>query len=180
MAIEKNITFEGVSEKNMTKVFTLAYRRAFTKSVEYLFSKVFEYAPVGKTKSGVVNLRIALKWDFDWKKNEGFIGVPKGSEMEKIAFYTEIGTGERGLRGWQVWFDEKKPQFTVPIVPLKAKAMHFVNERGEDVFLKKSKGQRPQAWMRRAFYDHRNDVTTIWKKEFSDSNMKKLLKLEKI
>ena len=58
--------------------------------------------------------------------------------------------------------------------------MHFVNERGEDVFLKKSKGQRPQAWMRRAFYDHRNDVTTIWKKEFSDSNMKKLLKLEKI
>ena len=100
MAIEKNITFEGVSEKNMTKVFTLAYRRAFTKSVEYLFSKVFEYAPVGKTKSGVVNLRNALKWDFDWKKNEGFIGVPKGSEMEKIAFYTEMGTGERGLRGW--------------------------------------------------------------------------------
>ena len=173
-------TFTGAGEKDMTRVLLTAYRRAYTQSVEYLFSKVFEYAPIGKTKSGTVNLRNALKWDFDWEKNEAYIGVPLGSEMEKIAFYTEMGTGERGAAGWSVWFDEKKPQFTIPIVPIKAKAMHFVNTRGQDVFMKKSKGQAPQAWMRRAFYDHRNDIDRIWKKEFSDTNIRNLLKMESI
>lgn len=180
MAIMKKITFEGVSEKHMARVFSVAYRRAFTKTTEHLFSKVFEYAPVGKTKSGLVNLRNALEWDFDWRANSAFIGIPKGSEMEDVAFYTEMGTGQRGSEGWQVFFDEKKPNFTIPILPIKAKALHFVNEKGEDVFMKQSKGQRPQSWMRRAFYDHKKDVTKIWTKEFSDKNMRELIHMTKI
>ena len=175
--VKKSISFEGVCEKNMSKVFQLAYRRAFTKSTEYIFAKTFEYAPVGKAKTGLVNLRNALQWDFDWRRNEGFIGLPKGSELEDIAFYTEMGTGERGEKGWKQWFDEKKPQFTIPIVPIKAKTLHFVNEQGQDVFMKQSKGQKPQAWMRRAFWDSQKDVTKIWKKEFSDKNMRGLIKM---
>jgi len=177
---DTKIEFTGKGDLNIRRAFMLAYKRAFTKSTEYLFSKVFEYAPIGKTSRGSVNLRNALKWDFDWKTNEAFIGVPKGSEMEDIAFYTEMGTGERGQKGWRVWFDEKKPQFTVPIVPIKAKALHFVTESGKDIFMKTSKGQAPQSWMRRAFYDHQKDVEKIWKKEFSDSNIKALMHIEKI
>ena len=176
----EDITVKGFMEKNMSDVFMRAYRTAFTKSTEYLFTKVFEAAPVGKTKSGMVNLRNALKWDFDWEKMEAFIGVPKGGEMEDIAFYTEMGTGERGQKGWTQWFDEKKPQFTVPIVPIKAKALHFVNAAGQDVFMKQSKGQPPQSWMRKTFYDEQRIVERIWIKEFSDTNIKRMLKLEKV
>jgi len=86
--VYKKFSFEGKGEKHITRVFRMACIISFTKSTEYLFSKVFEYAPVGKTKSGLVNLRNALKWDFDWDKMEGHIGVPKDSEMEAIAFYT--------------------------------------------------------------------------------------------
>ena len=178
MANDKpGITVKGAYNKSMTEVFMRAYRTAFTKSTEYLFSKVFEYAPVGKTKSGLVNLRNALQWDFDWEKNEAYIGVPKGSEMEMIAFYTEMGTGERGQKGWTQFFDEKKPIFTVPILPIKAKALHFVNANGQDVFMKTSKGQKPQSWMRKSFYDNQRNVTKIWKKEFSDRNMRELIKM---
>ena len=178
--VKADISFKGIADLNIRNTFFTAYRNAFTKSVEYLFAKVFENAPVGKTKTGAVNLRNALKWDFDWEKNEAFIGVPVGSEMEMIAFYTEMGTGERGKKGWKVWFDEKMPEFTIPIVPIKAKAMHFVGNTGQDIFMKKSKGQRPQSWMRKTFYDERKNVETIWKKEFSDSNFKRILKMTKI
>lgn len=170
----------GKADNHMELVFLKAYKTAFVRSVEFLFTKVFENAPVSKTKSGTVNLRNALKWDFDFENNTAHIGVPKGSEMEMVAFYTEMGTGERGQKGWTQFFDEKKPQFTIPIVPINAKALHFVNERGEDVFMKESKGQPPQSWMRRAFYDNQYNIEKIWKREFSDSNIKALLKQETI
>ncbi len=111
------IDVKGESDRNMQLVFMTAYKRAFTKSVEYVFAKCFEYAPVGKTRKGAVNLRNAITYDFDWAKNEAFIGLPKGSEMEKVAFYTEMGTGERGAKGWTQFFEEKKPIFTIPISP---------------------------------------------------------------
>jgi len=171
--------FEGEGEKNMERVFMQAFKNAFTKSVEFIFAKCYVYAPVGKTKKGPVNLRNALRWDFDWSKWEAQIGIPSGSEMEKIAFYVEMGTGERGDKGWKQWFDESKPTFTIPIVPTKAKAMHFVNESGQDVFIKKSKGQSPQSFMRRAFWDSKEPVDKIWKGEFSDENIRQMLKIEK-
>ena len=174
------VELTGKSVKSMKKVFLIAYKKAFTKSVEYLFSKTFENAPISKTKSGLVNLRNALKWDFDWETNEAFIGVPMGSELEKIAFYTEMGTGERGQKNWTQWFDEKRPQFTVPILPINAKALHFVNEKGEDIFMKQSKGQKPQSWMRKTFFDEQRNIRQIWKKEFSDNKIRQLFKFEKI
>jgi hypothetical protein len=178
--VKKTISFEGKMEKSMANVFLKSYRIAFKKSVEYLFSKVFENAPVRKTKSGGVNLRNALHWDFSRDNNSAFIGIPRGSEMEKVAFYTEMGTGERGNKGWTQWFNEKKPLFTVPIVPVKAKALHFVNEKGEDVFMKQSKGQAPQSWMRKTFYDEQRNVEKIWKYEFSSKKIKERLNLRKI
>jgi hypothetical protein len=77
-------------------------------------------------------------------------------------------TGQRGNIEWKVYYKEKKPQFTIPIVPLRAKAMHYINESGKNVFLKNSMGQSPQAWMRRAFKDNQKYVGQIWKNEFKD------------
>lgn len=178
--VEIKAELNGEADFHMEKVFTTAYKNAFTKSVEYMFSLVFEYAPIGKSSRGAVNLRNALAWDFDWTNMEAFIGVPKGSEVEKIAFYTEFGTGERGLKGWQQFFEESKPKFTVPIVPLKAKAMHYVDDRGNDIYMKKSKGQPPQSWARKAFTDAKPKVKIIWETEFSDKNIQGLLKKQKI
>jgi len=177
---EDTFSFTGKANIDMKRVFLTAYKNAFTKSVEMLYAETFKNAPVGKTKSGTVNLRNALFWDFDLSRGEGFVGIPKGSEMEKVAFYTEMGTGERGAHGWRVWFEEKRPEFTIPIVPINKKAMHFKNTRGQDVFMKSSKGQLPQSWMRRAFYDNKNKVTKIWKKEFSKNNIEKLFKMVEI
>jgi len=177
--VEKPISFEGKKEKDLTRVFLQAYKNAFTKSTEHLFSKCFSYAPVGKTKQGAVNLRNALTYDFDMEKGEGCIGLPAGSPLEKIATYVEMGTGERGSSGWTQFFEEQKPSFTIPIVPLKAKTMYWVNEAGQGVFMKTSKGQRPQAFMRRAFRDGKRDVESIWENEFSEKNIKKLLKMKK-
>jgi len=172
--------YTGKADLEMVKVFGLAYKKAYVKSVEYMFAKCFEYAPVRKTRKGAVNLRKAIMYDFDWSNNEAFIGLPRGSEMEKIAFYTEMGTGERGSSGWTQFFEEIKPVFTIPIVPLKAKAMHFVTESGEHVFLKKSKGQKPQSFMRRAFKDSEIPVQKIWDMEFSDPKIRELLKFKSI
>ena len=180
MMISPHFEITGVTEKHMSKVFWLAYKNAFTKSTEFLFGKCFDNAPVGRTRKGGVNLRNALQFDYDWDRMEAFIGLPANSELEKEAFYTEYGTGERGQAGWTQFFDESMPNFTIPIVPLKAKAMHFVDENGKDVFLKKSRGQNPQAWMRRAFSDNKENVEKIWKIEFSDSKIRKLLHPEKI
>jgi hypothetical protein len=174
------IEFTGEYEESTERVFTEAYRRALTKSIEYIFSKCFEYAPVGKTAKGAVNLRNALMYEVYADRGEGYIGLPKDSELENIGFWTEIGTGERGSQGWQMFYQEKKPHFTIPIRPLRAKAMHFVNEKGEDIFMKTSKGQRPQAYMRRGFKDSELIVKKIWENEFSGTNIEKLLKMKKV
>jgi len=89
-------------------------------------------------------------------------------------------TGERGANGWTQFYHEKRPNFTVPIVPINAKAMHFLNEKGEDVFLKKSKGQKPQSYMRRAFKDSELPVKKIWEQEFGDTQIKQHLSKKKV
>lgn len=170
------IEFTGKYEPSSQRVFLEAYKRAFTKSVEYIFGKCYENAPVGKTAKGAVNLRNALLWEIYLEDGEAYIGLPKGSELEKIAFYTELGTGIRGSQGWERYYQEKRPNFTIPIVPIKAKAMHFVNAKGQDIFMKSSKGQPPQAYMRRAFRDSELLVKKIWENEFSGNNIESRLK----
>lgn len=180
MVKESAAEFTGTYVKKTQDVFYGSYKRAMTKTVEFIYGKCFELAPVGKTRKGAVNLRNALIWEVDLPEGAGYIGLPKGSQLEKIGFYTEMGVGERGLTGWQQFYNEKKPNFTVPIVPLKAKAMHFINEKGDDVFLKTSKGQKPQSWMRRGFKKSEPLIDKIWKKEFSSENVLKHSKKEKV
>jgi hypothetical protein len=166
MKIEYSLTGKG--DFNLAQAFQKSFNSAFIKSTEFLFAKCFENAPIAKTRKGPINLRNALTWDYDAKNMTAIIGIPKGSEAEKVAFYTEFGTGQRGNVTWKVYFNEKKPHYTIPIVPLKAKAMHFINESGKDIFLHNSMGQKSQAWMRRAFKDNRKAVGQIWKNEFKD------------
>jgi hypothetical protein len=173
-----SIEISGKGDLEMDKVFVQAYKNSFIKSTEYVFGKCFEYAPIAKSSKGAVNLRNALAWDFDYVNFEGFIGIPLGSEVEKIAFYTEFGTGFRGEIGWKVYYDEKMPNFEIPILPKKTKAMHFVTDEGKDVFFKEGLGQSPQAWMRRAFKDSEKAVNQIWKKEFSNTAITELLNLK--
>jgi len=85
------IEFSGEYEDSTEEVFFKAYKRAFTRSVEYIFAKCFENAPVGRTKQGPVNLRNALQYEVFLEDGEAYIGLPRGSELGKIAFYTEMG-----------------------------------------------------------------------------------------
>ena len=176
MTIKYSIT--GKADFNLAESVQESFNRAFKKSTEYVFAKCFENAPVAKSAKGIVNLRNALRWEYDAKTMEAMIGIPKGSEAEKVAFWTEFGTSQRGNVQWKVYFNEKKPHFTIPIVPLKSKALHFIDESGKDVFIKNSMGQSPQAWMRRSFKDSKNNVAKIWKNEFK--NIKNHLTMKKL
>ncbi len=173
--VEDNTTFKGEGELNIHKVFVKAFDRAFTKAVEYVYNECYDNCPIAKTRKGAVNIRSSLRWEVDLKNHDGYVGIPIGSDLEKPALYVEFGTGERGSEGWEQYFDEKRPTFTIPIVPKKFKAMHYVTESGKDVYMKRFKGHPPQAFMRRSIKNSKRGIEYIFKQEFSENNIRKLM-----
>ena len=157
MEVVIDISDEKVT-KAMIKVLEKPIERAFIKTVEYLFAKIYEASPS-------INSRAMIR--FDHKKVgtlswEGFIGWPEGSEVQLIANYTEFGTGERGSRTFKQFYGETKPVFTIPIVPLKKKTMHWKSKMGIDIFAKSTKGQPAQAWIRKAIKEAEPYIEKIW------------------
>ena len=61
------------------------------------------------------------------------------------AFFIEYGTGLYGPKG-------KK------IVPIRAKALHFVTSDGVEVFARSVKGMRPRPYMRPAFHEKKDEA----------------------
>jgi very-short-patch-repair endonuclease len=86
-----NYELTGKADFNLSEAFQKAFKNAFVTSTEFLFARCFENAPIAKTRKGAVNLRNALTWEYNPKRMEAIIGIPKGSECEKVAFYTEFG-----------------------------------------------------------------------------------------
>lgn len=149
-------------EKDLQKALIDPFKRAFTRSTEHLFSVAAEEAP------GTL-LRTGMHFETDFKPGlnaVGFIGFPEGSEVEKIAAYTDMGTGQRGSNSFQSYFGESKPLFTIPILPLKSKALHWFTPEGEEVFARSSKGQKSNPWFRKSIKDHLVDIQKIWASEF--------------
>ena len=162
MNIELELNLKEI-EKDILEYFGKKIKNAFTKSVEYMFGVMYKNAP------GVL-IRVGLRYEAEVDSKGvtafGFIGFPVKSEVETIAKWTEFGTGERGFKSFVRYFDEEKPKYTIPIRPLRAKALHWVS-KGEDVFAKTTKGQRGQAWMRLSVKNSLPDIDRIWEKEFS-------------
>lgn len=73
----------------------------------------------------------------------------------KQSLFVEYGTGFRGDQGFKTFFNEKKPQYTIPIKPVNAKALHW-EKNGEQVFVKSTKGLAPIAPLRRAAFAFMN------------------------
>lgn len=67
------------------------------------------------------------------------------------ALFVEYGTGQRGSEGFESYFKEEKPVFTVPIKPKNAKVLHW-ESGGKQVFAKSTKGMKPIAPLRRATF----------------------------
>jgi len=148
--------------KEIQKICAKPFHDASVQSVEFLFAKVFERVPG-------VNLRKQLHWDMDFKDDflaSGYVGFPDGSESDKIAIWTEFGTGKRGAMSFKQFFDESMPVFTIPIVPLRKKALHWMSDSGEDIFAKQTKGQSGQAWFRGGVSDNLTGVERIWETHF--------------
>ncbi len=157
LEIDKNQVGKEV-EKKIAPIF----KRATQKSIEYLFGKVFVKVPG-------IKLRTALQFDLKIKPGleaEGFIGFPEGSSLEKIGFWTEFGTGERGERSWKQFFDEPKPIFTIPIIAVNSTVLHW-EVGGKDIFAKTTKGQKGQKWFRQTVKDELPNIEKIWRSEFS-------------
>ena len=175
------MTYEFTGKHADIKVaFKKGFEKAFTKSIEYIYARVFENCPVGKSMKGGTSLRTGLLYDVNIISDTeiiGYVGYRAGSENDRIAMFTEFGTGERGSLSFQKYFEEKKPNYTIPIIPLNAKALHWEDETGHH-FAKSSKGQIGQAWMRRSIQDSKNAVESIWKQEFGSSRMVKNFKWE--
>jgi len=92
---------------------------------------------------------IAFKVDED--------SVSVGTNVPHAPF-VEWGTGLRGSTNFKQYFNEKKPQYTIPIVPKNKKALHWKSSSGKNVFAKSTKGMKPTAPLRRGLFETKNDV----------------------
>lgn len=175
------IEISGYIATNIQEVILEAYTRAFTKTIELVYSRAVEFAPVGKGKTGPVLLRNAIRYEVDPKKGIGFVGFPDGSESDRIALWVELGTGERGSSKFTPIIEGTiKPQFTIPIVPLHADALHWVTPEGKHIFAKQTRGQSPQPFLRRAYVESKREIEAIWKNEFSSTRLQPRMKFKNL
>ena len=86
------------------------------------------------------------------------------------ALYNEFGTGFRGAAAYRQYFDEEKPEFTIPIViePKTKKALHWVGKDGKHHFAKRveSLGRKPVAFLRRSLFEGQGDIKESVKEVF--------------
>lgn len=151
-------------QTDLVKYLFKPFKNSFTKSTEFLFSEIAANAPG--------TLRPALQFESEIKEDlsaVGFIGYPKGSKLDKIANYTDMGTGQRGSESFRSFFGETKPIFTIPIKPLRAKVLHWKSSDNSNIFAKTTKGQKGQAWFRKSIFDNLTNIKTIWEKEFREA-----------
>lgn len=114
---------------------------------------------VGKEASGSGELANSYKYEVTEDKIRVYSDSPH-------ALFVEYGTGQRGSEGFESYFKEEKPSFTIPIKPKNKKALHWV-DKGKQVFAKSSKGMKPVAPLRRAvFMILGKELETSFKKGF--------------
>ncbi|NCD07006.1 MAG: hypothetical protein EOL97_12885 [Spirochaetia bacterium] len=128
----------------VTQDFKDRYRNAIEKSVNHIHKTIKNNYPGTTTKN-------ALKVEINHDIGEARIGWDVGSKAEMIGTILETGSGERGKYGgryvlsgqsagpYKPKFGGKNPDYTVPIVPTRAKAMHFKGVKG-DIYMKSFKG----------------------------------------
>jgi hypothetical protein len=132
---------------------------ALSNSINLVKDTAMVYCPV---ETG--QLFQAIEGQIDPQNAVGRVGI-FNNEVATIGLYTEYGTGKRGLESWRQYFSENMPNFTIPIKPIPpTQAMHWVNEGGENIFIKRSWGQKGQAWLRRAVFDNENHIKKIFRK----------------
>jgi len=149
-------------DEAIEKALEERFNRAFTKTVEFLYAKIFEASPSLDARTG---MRYDVKKE-DKFKYSGFIGWPDGSEAQLRASWLEFGTGERGSKSFKQFYQEEKPDFMIPIKPRKAMALSWTLKTGERVFAKTTKGQKAKAWIRKAMKEAEPQIQKIWENEF--------------
>lgn len=124
----------------MTKKFEWAYKKSIEVSVKHILKNIKNEMPAN---SGTT--RDALKSDIDYKKGEARIGWEKGSKDELVGSVLQFGSGAKGKEKYQTSkFGEQKPNYTVPIVPTRSKAMKFIGREGNWVSMKTFEGHAPR------------------------------------
>ena len=86
------------------------------------------------------------------------------------ALYNEFGTGFRGATAYKQYFDEERPNFTIPIIirPKTKKALRWKGKDGKLHFAKivSSPGRKPVAMLRRALFQGQGDIKESVKEVF--------------
>lgn len=118
---------------------------------------------LARETSGTGQLANSLKISID--PMEGSVTV--GSDSA-VALFTEYGTGIRGSEGFQKYFDETKPEFTIPIKPKNKKALRWM-QGGNTVFAKSTKGMKPIAAFRRGLFNSKPDVIKAIQENLSEA-----------
>lgn len=124
----------------MTKKFEWAYKKSIEASVKHITRTIKNEMPSasGKTKT-------ALDYDIDYDKGEARIGWKSGTRDELVGSVLQYGSGQRGRNEYQTSrFGEQKPNYTVPIVPIRAKVMSFIGRDGKRKYMKSFIGHPPK------------------------------------
>ena len=137
--VDVEIKLEGIDR------FIMSHKKAVKKGVTHIYNNV------KRNIGGSGKIANALQLDYQYEKGYAWIGFPSGSHEELVGSVLQYGSGAMGETYYKPTnFGEKKPQYTNPILPIKGKAMMYVNKNGQKVFMKSFKGHKPKYIMTEA------------------------------
>ena len=167
--------------KSAKKIMEQTANKILEDATEWLWARAVELSPMGtvgdnpyavsresKKTSAVGNIANALAYEIDYINMKGIVGLPIGSELEKISWYNEYGTGFRGSQFFVSFNGEIKPEFTIPIVPKTKSVLAWVSSgirpttpegwnqarrEGRAVFARSTKGLSPHPFLRPSLFE---------------------------
>lgn len=141
----------------ITKKFEYAHKKSIEYGIKHITKTIKNHIP---TNSG--NTKESLNYSIDYEKGEARIGWKQNSKEELVGSVLQYGSGQRGKTQYQTSrFGETKPDYTVPIVPTRAKAMTFMGNDGQRKFMKEFKGHPPKYILTRGLVDSMKFLTVV-------------------
>lgn len=124
----------------ITKKFEESYIKAIEESVAHIVKNIKNEIP-----SVTGNTQNKLKSNIFWDKGYAIIGWDSGSKEELVGSVLQYGSGYRGKSEYQTSrFGEPAQDYTIPIVPVRAKAMSFIDKNGTRRYMKSFIGHPPR------------------------------------
>lgn len=159
-------TFEIDVKFKLSLEFEKKFLIALTKATQFVYQKLIDAIPseIGSFGKDFITYRI----DYDEWSSEIIIldYDDSGEGFQNVLYWKDMGTGLKGSQSWEQILGFEKPEYTIPIIPVRKKVMTWINEKGERVYATKTLGQAGNAWIRKTYEECLPMVESIFEAEF--------------